>query len=206
MDHSREVKTVGSASCGRTGTCCSFIVKCVFITTFGIPTEKTNTADLQTFSSLQRSAEIATFSPESVLSLQKSKMVDGVEISVHIIGDAARPLKQRLMKGFPQHQLSQEQTHFTHALSSARVAIENSFGRLKGRWRCLMKRNGTDLNLMPNFVTACCILHNVHEIQKDSFLPEWNIEVDQPEGLGQPHAVVYKEERPNTAQLCATLS
>ncbi|KAF0035512.1 hypothetical protein F2P81_013270 [Scophthalmus maximus] len=60
---------------------------------------------------------------------EKSKMLDGVEIPVHIIGDAASPLKQWLMKGFTQHlQLSQEQAHFTHTLSSARMAAENAFG------------------------------------------------------------------------------
>lgn len=32
-------------------------------------------------------------------------------------------------------------------------------------------------------------------------MPEWNIEVEQPEGLGQPHAVVYEGERANTAHV-----
>uniref|UniRef100_A0A8D3DUQ9 DDE Tnp4 domain-containing protein n=1 Tax=Scophthalmus maximus TaxID=52904 RepID=A0A8D3DUQ9_SCOMX len=69
------------------------------------------------------------------------------EIPVHIIGDAASPLKQWLMKGFTQHlQLSQEQAHFTHTLR---------------RWRCLMKRNDIVLSVMPNVVAACCILHIV---------------------------------------------
>lgn len=124
-------------------------------------------------------------------------MVDGVEIPVHIIGDAAYPLKQWLIKGFNQHhQLSQEHARYTHALSSARMAVENAFEQLKGRWRCLMKRNDIDLDLMPSVVAACCILHNICELQKDNLVSD-----KRQSGLGQPHAVVYEGERANTTQL-----
>ncbi|XP_063773212.1 uncharacterized protein LOC134909835 [Pseudophryne corroboree] len=108
---------------------------------------------------------------------EKSKFVDGVEIPVHIIGDAAYPLRRWLMKGFTQHvQLSSNQITYTHTLSSARMVVENAFGRLKGRWRCLMKRNDVDINIMPNIVAACCILHNLCEFQREEFLPEWTVQ------------------------------
>lgn len=107
---------------------------------------------------------------------EKSKFVDGVEIPVHLIGDAAYPLRRWLIKGFTQHlALSNEQVSFTHTLSSARMVVENAFGRLKGRWRCLLKRNDISITMMPDVVAACCILHNVCELQKEHFLPEWNV-------------------------------
>lgn len=88
---------------------------------------------------------------------KKSKqIVDGVEIPMHLIGYTAYPLWQCLMKGYTQRvQLTSEQIHFTHTLSSARMVLENAFGRLNGRWRCA---------------------------QKEHFLPEWTVQdnVGQP--------------------------
>ena len=52
---------------------------------------------------------------------------------------------------------------------------ENAFGRLKGRWRCLLKRNDTDLKYVVQQVAACCILHNVCEIHSDSFDDSWEM-------------------------------
>ncbi|XP_065134336.1 uncharacterized protein [Paramisgurnus dabryanus] len=107
---------------------------------------------------------------------EKSIMVDGVTIPVHLIGDAAYPLKKWLMKGFTSHpNLTPDQTNFNFRLSSARMVVENAFGRLKGRWRCLLKRNDVDINIMPDIIVACCILHNICELRKEKFLPEWNI-------------------------------
>lgn len=118
---------------------------------------------------------------------------------MHLIGDAAYPLKKWLMKGFTEHhQLTREEARYTYSLSAARMVIENAFGHLKGRWRCLTKRNDIELSAMPDVVAACCILHNVCEIQKDDFLPEWIPVLE--EILLQPCSAMPEPERLNTAQ------
>ncbi len=54
------------------------------------------------------------------------------------------------------------------------MVIENAFGRLKGRWEMLLKCNDVNINIMSDIVVACCILHNICELRKETYLPEWN--------------------------------
>eukprot|EP00064_Thunnus_orientalis_P003345 superscaffoldBa00000269_g3354 len=102
--------------------------------------------------------------------------VDDVEVPIHRTGDAAYPVKKWLMKGFTHHHcLTPEQNNFNYHLNSSRMEVKNAFGHLKGHW-CLAKRKDVDISTMPDIVAACCILHNVCEINKENFLAEWNID------------------------------
>jgi hypothetical protein len=69
--------------------------------------------------------------------------------------------------------LSHEEYNWNYVQSSIRMCIEWAFGLLKGRWRILMKRIDTQLEMVPGIVTACIILHNLCTIQKDEFLKDW---------------------------------
>lgn len=55
------------------------------------------------------------------------------------------------------------QKHFNYRQSRARMVVENAFGRLKGRWRCLQKRLDLKLDNVPNVVATCVVLHNICE-------------------------------------------
>nr|XP_020516980.1 protein ALP1-like [Labrus bergylta] len=125
---------------------------------------------------------------------EKSIMSDGVEIPVHLIGDESFPLKPWLMKGYSQHhQLSPEQRRFTYTLSSARSVVDTAFMRLKGRWRCLLKKTDIDVSMMPRVVAACCVLHNMCEQLGDCFLPEWNADANPTVmSLRQPDTEPYE--------------
>ena len=100
--------------------------------------------------------------------------ISGKEIPLLVLGDPAYPLLPWLMKAFPDNgSLSREQKTFNYRLSKARVVVEHAYGRLKGRWRCLLKRNDVLISDLPKLVAACCVLHNVCEIHGESFDEDW---------------------------------
>ena len=51
--------------------------------------------------------------------------------------------------------------------------MENCFGRLKGWWRCLLKRLDFKLENVTSVVAACVTLHNICEKCGDHCLDEW---------------------------------
>uniref|UniRef100_G3PKM3 DDE Tnp4 domain-containing protein n=1 Tax=Gasterosteus aculeatus TaxID=69293 RepID=G3PKM3_GASAC len=78
-----------------------------------------------------------------------------------------------LMKPFcDTGRLTPEQHTYNYRLSSARSVVEMSFGRLKGRWRCLLKRNDCKLELSKRMALTCCVLHNICEEHGDNFSEE----------------------------------
>ena len=106
--------------------------------------------------------------------------INGVAVPVVILGDPAHSLLLWLIKPFSSvGQLTREKRCFNYHLSRARVVVECAFGRLKGCWRCLLKRNDTNLSFLPTLVTSCCILHNLCEVHSDGFNDDWMCEDDE---------------------------
>ena len=111
---------------------------------------------------------------------QQPKLIKGVSVPLLIVGDPAYPLLPWIMKPYSDTgRLSRQERGFNYRLSRARVVTENAFGRLKGRWRCLLKRNDTNLEMMPTIVATCTILHNMCEIHADKFDEHWLLDTTE---------------------------
>ena len=78
-----------------------------------------------------------------------------------MIGDDAFPLRKWMMKPYSHRELSHTERVFNYRLSRARRVVENAFGILVHRWRCLLNC----LQLQPKnavvVVEACVTLHNL---------------------------------------------
>ena len=114
-----------------------------------------------------------------------SALIDSVETPLMLVGNPAYPLLPWLIKPFVGS-LTPEEESFNCYLSSARIVVENAFGRLKARWRCLLKRIDVDPSFVPSVVLACVILHNFVEKNKERCLDSWldvvhnDVEFQQP--------------------------
>lgn len=107
----------------------------------------------------------------------KRVQFQGREISMPIVllGDPAYPLKPWLMKPFSNRANLQRLQHdFNYRLSRARMTIENSFGRLKGRWKCLSKRLDVDVKFACTVIATCVVLHNICELSNELYRAEWD--------------------------------
>ena len=72
-----------------------------------------------------------------------------VQTPILLVGGPAYPLLPWVMKPFfDTGQLSKEQIQFIYRLSRACNVIQNVFSRMKARWRCLLKRNDCNLDLV----------------------------------------------------------
>ena len=113
------------------------------------------------------------------------RVIEGTEVPLYLIGDSAYPLLTWLMKPFPHNEsLSMEQRTYNYRICRARIVVENAFGRLKARWRRLLKRLDADVEKIPAIITTCCILHNMCEVHGDSFSDNWMESVTR---VDEPH-------------------
>lgn len=104
---------------------------------------------------------------------QTRMTISDCEVGHYLIGDPAYPLQNWLLKPFSDTgRLTVEQQTYNYRISSARSVVETAFGRLKGRWRCLLKRNDCKLQLCKKMALACCVLHNICEEHGDSYTEE----------------------------------
>lgn len=97
-----------------------------------------------------------------------------MDVPVHIIGDSAFRLTERIMKPYPFHiEQSFKQKCFNYALSKSRRVVENAFGHLKARFRRIGKGVDNAIKNANSVVLACCVLHNFLNDNNDTVNESW---------------------------------
>ena len=86
---------------------------------------------------------------------------DDRDIPYFFVGDDAFALAPWLMKPFPLRFLTPRQRIFNYRLSRARRIVENGFGILANRWRCLLTTLGLHPKNVKAVVKGCLTLHNL---------------------------------------------
>ncbi|CAN7977091.1 unnamed protein product, partial [Ixodes persulcatus] len=81
---------------------------------------------------------------------------------LHILGDSAYPLKVNLMRPYKNNgHLTRRQSNFNTTLGASRSVVKRAFAQLKGKFRRLKHLDMDNLNMVPMFVMAACVVHNV---------------------------------------------
>ncbi|XP_049522528.1 uncharacterized protein LOC125945022 [Dermacentor silvarum] len=124
-------------------------------------------------------------------------LISGVAVPPLILCDQAFPLTPNLIKPFASTSSSEEQKHFNYQLSKSRRIVENAFGRLKARFRFIMKRMECDISNVPLIIRACCVLNNICEHFGDAVSQQWI-------GEAQLYDTIFQQPTHTTDALVAT--
>ena len=93
---------------------------------------------------------------------QAESLVPGEqEVSYFIIGDDAFALNTYMMKPYSKRDLTRPERIFNYRLSRARRIVENAFGILACRFRCILGTMQMEPKTVESVVLACCCLHNL---------------------------------------------
>ena len=113
----------------------------------------------------------------------------GQEIHPVILADPAYPMLNWLLKGYPENvNTPRIQRRFNYRLSRARMTVENTFGRWKGRFPRFSKRLDMEVDGAVEVVAAACVIHNICEMRKEPYFVEW-----LQEGFEQPEEEVIQD-------------
>ena len=109
------------------------------------------------------------------------RVLNGVSIPLHIVADPAYPMLPNVIKSYSGKSSTLEPAlqSFNVYHASARNCIEVAFGRLKSRWRRLLKKMDMSVQTAPVYIVACFVLHNICERSTISLYKEtWNYQTD----------------------------
>lgn len=103
------------------------------------------------------------------------KEICGIMIPVCILAGTSYPLSHWVLGPFLGESISEKEKLFNEKFTFAYNAIEIAFKRLKARWNCLSHGSICSIEVLPSVIAACCILHNICEMNNEIVLDDWII-------------------------------
>lgn len=117
--------------------------------------------------------------------LEKSALykrgLGGLLHGVWVVGGPSYPPLDWLLVPYDQHNLTWTQHAFNEKVDGVRKIGRDAFSRLKGRWCFLQKRAEVKLQELPAIIGACCVLHNICEQYRESYISETSYQVQDEE-------------------------
>ena len=86
---------------------------------------------------------------------------NGRAIPYFLVGDDCFKMETHLMKPYPKRAMTLDERRFNYRLSRARRCVENAFGILANRFRCMHTVMCMQPDRVDLIVTAACIIHNM---------------------------------------------
>lgn len=124
----------------------------------------------------------------------------------YLLADSAYGLSKFCIPAFKAPATKKlENAAFNYCLAKSRVRNEHCIGILKGRWASLREmrqpiRRTKDMQILVDWVIACCVLHNmlaqIGDIWEERYIEKENEEVDGEghiERVGQGSAFNFRE-------------
>ncbi|GKE56029.1 antagonist of like heterochromatin protein 1-like protein [Tanacetum coccineum] len=84
-----------------------------------------------------------------------------------VVGNLGYPLKDWILVPYKHQNLTWSQHTFNQKIAELQNIAKDAFMRLKGRWGCLQKRTEVKLQELPMVLGACCVLHNICEMNNE---------------------------------------
>ncbi|PWA69822.1 Harbinger transposase-derived nuclease [Artemisia annua] len=88
--------------------------------------------------------------------------------NVRVVGNSSYPLLDWLLVPYTHQNHTWSQHSFNEKIGDVQQIAKDAFMRLKGRWACLQKRTEVKLQDLPVVLGACCVLHNICEINNET--------------------------------------
>ncbi|KAJ7979309.1 Harbinger transposase-derived nuclease [Quillaja saponaria] len=94
-----------------------------------------------------------------------------------IVGNSGYPLMDGILVPYTHQNFTWTQHAFNEKIGDVQSVAKEAFARLKGRWSCLQKRTEVKLQDLPGVLGACCVLHNICEMNNEEMDPELKFEL-----------------------------